>query len=262
MTDTDQFREALKTVYLDEPCRTLSTAFWKVGSRIDEFRTVVERDGDDVTLLKAWNDDALQVYWTRDRQQLSVSRTFAEESELAILHDDYARTLPAESLETPEPFFRLEHRGDPVSSPDLPPGYRFENVDVERETAELSGVISRCYDVLGPSPEAVDEWRDHPVFDGDLWVWVVEEATAKNVGAGIVELDANIPEASLEWIQILPEYHSEGLGRALVLELLRRVRDRVEFTTVSGRYDGDGGLERFYERCGFRGDDLWWVFRD
>ena len=262
MTDTDHFREALAAVYLEEPSRTLSTAFWKAGSRIDEFRTVVERDGDDVTLLKAWNEDELQVYWTRDRRRFSVSEAFIGESELAVLHEDYIRTLPAGSLEAAETFFRLEHRGDPVSRSGLPPRYRFETVDVGREAAELSRLISRCYDDLGPSPETVNGWTDHPVFDENLWVWVVEEATDDYVGVGIAELDADIPEASLEWVQILPTYHGEGLGRALVLELLRRVRDRVEFTTVSGRYDGEEGLKRFYERCGFRGDDVWWVFRD
>jgi len=256
------FRDALLDVYLENPSRTLSTAFWKFGSRLDEFRTVVETDDVRVTRLSAWNEDELQVHWTRDRDRFPFSPAFVAESNLAVVHDDYLRHLPERMVGTAEPFFRMERRRRPHSSPNLPSGYRFQDVDVERETDELSELISRCYDDLGPDSETVAQWTEHPVFEEDLWVWIVERETGDYVGAGVAELDAGIREASLEWIQVLPRYHGEGLGRALVRELLRRVGGRVAFTTVSGRYDGDKGLKAFYERCGFQGDDIWWVFRD
>ena len=258
----DRVAETLLAIYREEPCRTLSTAFWKVGSRIDEFQGAVETDDEGVTELRLWNDAELQVYWTRDREQFSVSRRFVAESELAVVHDDYVRSLPDGMLATGEPFFRMDDRGSSGRAPSLPSGYRFETVDVDRECGEVSRVISRCYDDLDPDPETVASWTDHPVFDEELWVWLVADATDDYVGVGVAELDDRIPEASLEWIQVLPAYHGDGLGKGLVLELRRRIGDRVAFTTVSGRYDGEDGLRRFYEACGFGGDDVWWVFRE
>ena len=52
---------------------------------------------------------------------------------------------------------------------------------------------------------------------------------------GIAEIDRNVPEGSLEWIQVLPSIKGKGLGKVLVLELLHRLKARADFTTVSGR---------------------------
>ena len=74
-------------------------------------------------------------------------------------------------------------------------------------------------------------------------------------------MDKRPSEVSLEWIQILPGYHGEGLGKALVFELLARSKDRVEFATVAGEYDSAENLKKFYEKCGFIGKDIWWVLK-
>ena len=70
-----------------------------------------------------------------------------------------------------------------------------------------------------------------------------------------------IPEASLEYIQVLPEYRGRGLGECIVLELLTRLHGCVEFTTVSGEVESRTNPEGLYRRCGFRGDDVWWLLR-
>jgi len=80
-------------------------------------------------------------------------------------------------------------------------------------------------------------------------------------GLGIAEIYKTIPEASLEWVQVAPEYHGKGLGKLIVYELLDRVNERVEFVTVGGEYDSENNPKGFYESCGFKGDDIWYVLR-
>lgn len=61
--------------------------------------------------------------------------------------------------------------------------------------------------------------------------------------------------------QVLPTHRGRGLATALVLELLTRVQKRSAFTTVSGRVNNDTSPEQLYRRCGFTGEDVWWVLR-
>ena len=89
----------------------------------------------------------------------------------------------------------------------------------------------------------------------------MDERKGIPVGLGIAEVDRMIPEASLDWIQVLPEYRGKGLGECIVLELLDRLRGRVEFTTVSGEVENQSNPEGLYRRCGFGGDGIWWVLR-
>ena len=109
------------------------------------------------------------------------------------------------------------------------------------------------------NPTIVREWLAHPVYAPDLWVWIVEAESERKVSLGIAEFDPQVPEASLEWIQVLPEYQNRGLGTAIVAELLQRVEGKVRFTTVSGEVDNPKEPERFYRKCGFTGSDVWWL---
>jgi GNAT superfamily N-acetyltransferase len=128
------------------------------------------------------------------------------------------------------------------------------------ELDAVADLIDRCYPHLQPSPETVAAWTHHPAFDADLWLWVWDRAADRPAGLGIAELDPTVGEGSLEWIQMLPDYRSRGLGRALVAALLARLGDAA-FVTVGGEVHASGQPERFYRRCGFRGDDVWWVVR-
>jgi GNAT superfamily N-acetyltransferase len=123
-------------------------------------------------------------------------------------------------------------------------------------------LIGRCYDTLEPSTETVRSWTQHPVYTADLWLWVVDTARDMPVGLGIAEFDGRVGEGSLEWIQVLPAYRGLGLGRAVVTELLRGLSPRAAFATVSGEAAGPQSPEAFYRRCGFQGDDVWWVLRN
>jgi GNAT superfamily N-acetyltransferase len=89
----------------------------------------------------------------------------------------------------------------------------------------------------------------------------MDEAQNAPAALGIAEFDPMIDEGSLEWIQVLPAYRGRGLGQQIVFELLNLLHGKAAFTTVAGQVDNPTYPERLYRRCGFDGDDYWWVLR-
>jgi len=61
--------------------------------------------------------------------------------------------------------------------------------------------------------------------------------------------------------QVLPTHRGRGLATALGFEFLTREQTHSTSTTVSGRGHNDTSPERLYPRCGFTGEDVWWVLR-
>ena len=79
------------------------------------------------------------------------------------------------------------------------------------------------------------------------------------VALGIADFDAEIKEGSLEWIQVLPGKRRMGLGKMIVNELLSRLKGKADFATVSGQIDNATNPEMLYRKCGFTGNDIWYV---
>ena len=71
------------------------------------------------------------------------------------------------------------------------------------------------------------------------------------MATGIAELDREIGEGVLEWIQVSKDYRRRGLGSYLVLELLWRMRKAARFVTVSGECENADNPEGLYRKCGF-----------
>ena len=261
------FESRLRTAYRECPCAVLPNALWKT---LDVLRRTVDpvllSDSDaatgEVQLLHARDDERLMVHWGRSAPPPLPDRGWRVGFRLALIHEGYIVSghFPAEAVPPASRYFRLVHQG-PAAWVDLPAGLALRDVDSARDVAEVAAFINRCYEGMALEPERVRAWLDYPVAAPDLWVWVVEAETNAPVGLGIAELDPTVPEASLEWVQVLPTYRRRGVGTALVSELLRRVEGRVAFTTVSGRLGDATHPEALYRRCGFTGDDVWWVLR-
>ena len=96
----------------------------------------------------------------------------------------------------------------------------------------------------------------------DLWLAVKEDCKGRIVATGIAELDREIDEGVLEWIQVSKEYRRCGLGSYLVLELLWRTKKTARFVTVSGRCENTDNPETLYRKCGFCGNDVWHILRE
>lgn len=87
-------------------------------------------------------------------------------------------------------------------------------------------------------------------------LWLVAEMEGRIAGCLIGDMDREIREGILEWVQVLPEFQRRGVGRALVTEALCRMD--ADFATVSGHTVSAEGL---YRGCGFYGDDRWHILR-
>ena len=156
-----------------------------------------------------------------------------------------------------EPYFRLKHDLQDLSVPALPDGFSICNAMPE----DFARHINKCYNGIGVSAEELRRYAERPVYHPSLWLAVKADRTGEIAATGIAELDREIGEGVLEWIQVTKEYRGLGLGSFVVSELLWRMKDLAKFATVSGRCDNPANPEALYRRCGFKGNDVWHILR-
>ncbi len=178
-------------------------------------------------------------------------------ADMLILREDDPRLGELRQGYTDTPYFKLIHPMRRIDRPVLPAGFRFMTPD---ETA-LSDHIAACYAQERASASELAACRRHPTYVPDLWLAVADETTGEIVASGIAELDGDIREGILEWIQVSPAYRRRGFGRLLVCELLSRLQGRADFVTVSGKEEDASNPRLLYESCGFGGGVLWHVLR-
>ena len=257
------FRDVLTSVYCERPCQVLPNALWKTLPEVSSAscQTAVKQASNTITHLALWDTQRLMVYWHRERGCTDHLLHHLEDVSFALIHQDYLHSVPTTKFPHRQAYFRLIHREPVKEKPSIPQGFRIAPVDIARDIPNVAVFIGKCYAQLQPSKDAVRGWTEHPVFDQDLWVWIIDTQTDRPVGLGIAEMDWDIAEGSLEWIQVLPAYRGRGLGKTLVNELLFRLHDRAAFTTVAGEVNNQTNPEALYRSCGFVGNDLWWVLR-
>jgi len=253
------FEQLLLKVYREFPCRTLPNAFWKTVRQLDSSQLEIQRDSKDVIQsLTISQKDRLLAFWCSEPNANYYEPEMINTISFALVHQDALPIFSYCEFSRRQAFFRLVHQGKPQIF-SIPVGFAFENVNPKREMDDVVGVIRACYQQINVNKKIAQNWLDHAVYDPNLWVWVLEKDTGIKAGLGIAEFDSKVPEASLEWIQITPAYQGRGLAKALVSELLRRCTGKVAFTTVSGEMDNYYQPEQLYRRCGFTGEDIWWL---
>lgn len=176
---------------------------------------------------------------------------------LLILREDDSRLGELCDMGTDTPYFKLLHPMECVDCPALPKGFRF----VLPDEGALSEHIAACYRSERASASELAACRLRPTFSPDLWLGIVDETTDKIVASGIAELDTDIREGILEWIQVSPAYRRQGFGRLIVCELLARLQGRANFVTVSGKENDPLNPRALYERCGFGGGVVWHILQ-
>ena len=154
-----------------------------------------------------------------------------------------------------EPYFRLKHDLE-VEPAHIPKGFSL----CQEAPEAFAAHIRACYGSSITAAE-VRSFTERAVYCQDLWLAVREDATDRIVATGIGELDQDMGEGILEWIQVSEGYRRRGLGRFVVKELLWRMRDKATFATVSGQCDSPSRPEGLYRSCGFTGNDVWHVLK-
>lgn len=175
---------------------------------------------------------------------------------MKILHqDDFTESEYWQYMD--EPYFRLSHDLQGLSAPVLPQGYSICKATVRDFVAH----INSCYDGIGITESELRSYAERPVYDATLWLAVKDDQTGKTIATAIGELDTEIGEGVLEWIQVSKNHRGKGLGIYLVSELLWRMKDVAIFATISGQCRNPTNPEGLYHRCGFSGSGVWHILR-
>ena len=182
---------------------------------------------------------------------------FNKPDNIRLIHERDMHSV-AQNART-EKYFRLIHNLRDMDAATLSDEYSFQTVDIKTQKESVAHFINRCYEDMDIRPEHIDKWTKYSVFDNTLWVFIYENASVSPVALGIADFDKNVREGSLEWIQVLPQKRGHGLGKAVVSELLLRLKDKASFVTVSGQTDNKTNPESLYRECGFTGNDYWYV---
>ena len=245
-------------IYRNFPCRTLPNAFWKTAARLSEaaLDIVTSAEGE-LCKVSIWRQQGCLAFWCKDPSVEALDPANLDRLDFVLVHEGSLAVFEQAAFKQRQAYFRLCHTG-PVRHQVCPAGFVFKNADPKEEVDEVAQYIQRCYSKIRVNPDIVRSWHTHPAYAPELWVWMEDADTGEKAGLGIGEFDPEVPEASLEWIQVLPEFQNQGLGSAIVAELLSRVKGRALFETVAGELDNPKDPESLYRKCGFSGLDVWW----
>lgn len=156
-----------------------------------------------------------------------------------------------------EPYFRLYHDLQKISSPQIPEGFSLCSISLK----DYADHINKCYNGTCISEAELYNYTTHPVHNAELWIAVKDDQSKVIAATGIAELDCEVGEGILEWIQVSENYRRHGLGRYIVCELLWRMKSTARFATVSGQCNNPTNPEQLYRRCGFTGTDVWFILK-
>jgi GNAT superfamily N-acetyltransferase len=254
----DKFQQLLE-IYLEHPCRTLPNALWKTAACLpNSDLKVTKGSGGELLSLAIWEGGRLMAFWCVDPANRPLTLHEIAIPPFVLVHERALPIFAQREFIQRRAYFRLSLKGA-IAASEPPPGFGFEMVNPEADIDAVVRLITACYPGMHITPAIVRGWLQHPVYDPSLWLWVTHHETGKKAGLGIAERDRSVPEASLEWIQVHPDYRKRGVGGAIVAELVNRVADHVSFTTVSGVRASEHQPELLYRRCGFTGGDVWWL---
>lgn len=174
---------------------------------------------------------------------------------MLIQRDDAFTGVPEGYSDTV--YFRMIHDLKGLAKPQVPNGFSY----VSASPCEFAAHISACYDEEFTSASELQQYMNRDTYRPDLWIALGDNRSGVIAASGIAELDRDIGEGTLEWIQVSPAFRRRGLGSSLVRELLFRMKDAAVFVTVSGRLDNKTDPYALYLSCGFRSPVLWHIMR-
>ncbi len=137
-------------------------------------------------------------------------------------------------------------------------GISLEVIQSDRND-ELADMINRSYthSEIRVSADYVSSLSATRVYCPGLWIGAVFDK--KLIGSIICDFDAEVGEAIIEWLQVLPEFRGRGIASVLICKALKTMSGFADFATVSGECDNPTNPEKVYRHCGFSGEDVWHI---
>ena len=154
-------------------------------------------------------------------------------------------------------FFRVRHSLSNLIKTD----FDYDTISLDYQAKQLAQMINASYghEDISVSEHDIMQWKNHETFREELCIYINADG-GKMVASGIAEYDEVCREGIIEWVQVLPEYRNKGLGQKIVTVLLSRLKDLgAKFVTVSGNLDNQAKPLELYKKCGFEGDDVWYI---
>lgn len=183
------------------------------------------------------------------------AKTLAIPDSMRIIHCRYWNEQHSDF----QRFFRIKHDLNNLR----PIDFDYNTLSIDYQATQLSEMINVSYkhENIVVTEQDILRWKHHETFREDLCVYINAE-NGQMVASGIAEYDETCREGVIEWVQVLPEYRERGMGKKIVDVLLSRLKSiGADFVTVSGNLDNTSKPLKLYKRCGFTGDDIWYICR-
>jgi GNAT superfamily N-acetyltransferase len=251
--DGDVFAEEVVELYVKNPCRVSSIAFWKIEKIFLDSETYRITDNGH-TYLYAIRNKSMEFYWSDDQDHFILTQDQTQALDVLVLHEDFYKLI-AENLDGyklreshPLVYDFTFNREFNLSEDFFVADFDFNK---EQDFVVAAELLNRCYKNHNHDAEEIIGWCGELVFEESSWIWVKTRISNEVVGLGISTYQESIKETYLDWIQVLPKYQRKGIGTMLVGETINRAIGKSDIIRVTGMADG------FYRKCGFKGTESW-----
>lgn len=255
--DNQEFIELVKQLYLQAPGQIANIAFHKLESFLREGETQLLGEGDQRCLFAVRNNQLI-FYHSEQKQRFLLPTELLHYLDFLVLHEDYYRLI-ADSLPgfVADAGYTLFY--DFASQPPSLASQHYEicKFDFNRDAdyAAAAKIITGTKTGYTVTPERVRRWTGEKAFDPSLWLLVRDKQSGEAVGVGISCYYAPVREADLDWFFVEPDCQGQGIGRMLIAETVARCLPKSDIIRLAGIADG------FYQKCGFRQGDKWFMIR-
>lgn len=225
---------------------------------IEDLETILGKIIDRLLYLKNPCDYSALPYWKET--------TLTNPDNIEVYHESEWNKLSKNTKEEfikVDKFFRIKHNLDLINEEALPKNCRYRTFDPnsQEDFDKALEIITISYPNTDLTKDRLKEYIKSDVYKNELWVFIdkINNGRYKPIAFGIADFDPLVKEGILEWIQVMPEYRGKGFGTFLLTELLRRMKGKAKFATVSGDCNNISNPIGLYRKTGFVGDSIWYI---